>query len=79
MSCEVDRASRVNDLAGGQGESGWMRGDDEGNWARGGTDKKVGFEVMDLLNLLPPSYTERKTTRAAWSCTFFVRDVTTFT
>jgi hypothetical protein len=29
--------------------------------------------------LLPPSYTERKTTRAAWSCTFFVRDVTIFT
>jgi hypothetical protein len=52
MSCEVDRASRVNDLAGEQGESGWMRGDDEGNWARGGTDQIVGFEVMDLLNLL---------------------------
>jgi hypothetical protein len=29
-----------------------MRGADEGNWARRGTDQIDGFEVMDLLNLL---------------------------
>jgi hypothetical protein len=29
-----------------------MRGADEGNRAEGGTDQVVGFEVMDLLNLV---------------------------
>jgi hypothetical protein len=52
VGSEVDRACIVNNPTGRQGFRGWVRGDDEGNMAGGGTDKVVRFVVVDFLDVI---------------------------